>query len=228
MSVINKSCVISFANKNGNYAQMLARLSDSLRNNAPGIDFIAWTHEAALGAPLHSENPYAFKVYALEHAIKAGYENILWLDSSAYAVGNIQPIFDIIEREGYFFHPDGNYLGNWSNDKLLEQFEITRDTAMKIPLVKGGMFGLQRDCTAVKSLLAVSCVEGLFKGKWNNDQLTESRDRRCRGHRHEMSVLSAIVHQLGLTIQDGNSLIETGGPYDAIRGANIVIKYQGI
>lgn len=222
------NCILSFANNKGNYAQCLARLSDSLRNNFDG-DFLSWTGEASLGAPLHHENPYAFKVYALEHAINAGYKNILWLDSSAYAVSNVQPIFDIIEKQGYFFHPDGNYLGNWSNDKLLEYYNISRDEAMSIPLVKGGMWGISPESQSlIFAGLKDAMVNGLFKGAWHNNDKTESQDERCRGHRHEMSVLSILVYQSGLTITDGNILIEHGGPFDAVRGKDIVIRYQGM
>jgi hypothetical protein len=184
-------------------------------------------HESSLRAPLHADNPYAFKVFALEAAIKAGYESILWLDSSAYAVGDVSPIFRLIEQDGYFFHPDGNMLGVWSNDRLLEYYGLTRDEAMAIPMVKGGMWGINAQ-HRVGYELRKACDAGIFRGAWNNNTNSESSDERCRGARHEMSALSAIVYQLGLTIQPGESLIETGGVFDDIRGENIVIKYQGL
>ena len=56
-------CIISFANDNRqrNYIKGLARLSESLRHNFDGT-FLSWIGELSLGAPLHSENMYAFKI----------------------------------------------------------------------------------------------------------------------------------------------------------------------
>lgn len=219
----NKNCIISFANKNGNYAQGLARLSDSLRNNFEG-DFLAWMHESALYAPLHSENPYAFKVYAFQKAFDLGYENVLWLDCSAYAVQNVQPIFDLMSKDGYFFQEAGHLLGEWSNDGLLHYFNFDRDTAMSIPMVMGGIIGINSK-SSVLSSLEVAMDHGLFKGNWSNDNNSESNDSRCKGHRHEMSTLSAIAHKDGLKWQP--QVIQHAGFFDKTESKTI-IKFQGL
>ena len=43
----------------------------------------------------------------------------------------------------------------------------------------------------------------LYPGEWDNSDLTESKDMRCKGHRHDQSVMSAIIHNEGLEILKG-------------------------
>lgn len=217
------NCIISFATKQGNYAQGLARLSDSLRHNFEG-DFLAWVHEKALGAPAHADNPYAFKVHAFLKAFEAGYDNVLWLDCSVYAVKNVQPIFDIINRQDYFFQEAGHLLGEWSNDALLDFYNIDRDTAMGINMVMGGIMGLRKN-SEVLTALRVALNAGIFKGQWTNELKSESKDERCLGHRHEMSAVSAIVHKMGLSWSD--QINQYAGAYDPTP-EHIILKLQGL
>lgn len=227
----NKNCIISFANKNGNYAKGLARLSDSLRNNFDG-DFLAWTHENSLGAPLHIDNPYAFKIYAFEKAINAGYQNILWLDSSCFAIKNIQPIFEHIETNGYIMQDAGHYVGTWTNDKALEYFRMSRDEAMNIKCYgNAGLLGLNFNNYKAESFFdawhsAMQC--GLFKGNWYNENKTESNDQRCLGHRHDLSCGSILAYRNEMQLQPGDQWLQYAGIYDETLNNNIYFKAQGI
>jgi len=228
----NKKCIVSFANSNGSYVNALARLSNSLRDNFDG-EFLSFIGESSCGAPFHSENPYAFKIHCISKAIDAGYDKILWLDTSAYAVANTQPIFDIIEKNGFFFQEAGHMLGTWSNDKLLNYFEITRDEAINIPMVQGGFIGLDVSSKKGREIfdrLVWAMDEDVFKGAWHNNDKTESQDERCKGHRHEMSALSAIIHNMGLFdyAVKGDQFIQYGGIYDKVINDTIVLKCQGM
>ena len=226
-----KKCILSLATKNGRYVDGLARLSNSLRDNADGIDFIGFVHEYSVGAPLHAEHPYAFKIHCLQHARNLGYDQVLWLDTSAWAVAPLQPIFDIIDKEGYFFQNNGCMLGNWSNDNLLAYAGLSRDEAMDIPMVQGGFMGLNLKKEIGKNILKQleeAYLNGVFHGAWHNRDRTESQDERCLGHRHEQSALSAIVHFKGLKGQQGDQFVQYGGIYDKIINETIVLKCQGI
>lgn len=218
-----RNAIITVATKKGNYAQGLARLSDSLRNNFDG-DFLAWMHEYSLGAPLHEQNPYAFKVHAFKKAFDLGYDNVLWLDCSAYAVKPVYPIFEVISKQGYFFQEAGHLLGEWSNDRLLEYFNLSRDKAMDIPMVMGGIIGLNKSNSVLYHLQSAS-ENGIFKGQWDNSTQSESKDERCKGHRHEMSTVSSIAHQQNL--KWSSQVIQYGGYFDETK-ENTIIKFQGI
>lgn len=226
-----RKAIISFANERGLYVQRLARLSESLRNNFDG-DFLGFIGEASCGAEPHETNPYNFKVRCWEKAIEAGYDLILWLDSSCFAVKNVDPVFKMIEEKGYVAQESGHFLGTWANDKSLEHFGFTRDEAMNIKMVgNAGLLGLNmRNGSSREFLLRWkgSMVEGIFKGAWNNDEKTESEDERCKGHRHDMVCSSAILHKMRLNnLLKGDEVLQYAGPYDEVLNNTIIFKAQG-
>ncbi|MEO6305968.1 MAG: hypothetical protein ABIP51_22670 [Bacteroidia bacterium] len=230
---MKKNAIVSFSNKNGRYAQNMARLSESLRNNFDG-DFIGFTNEASIGSPPHHLMPYAFKIYAIEAALKTGlYKNILWLDSSCFAIKNVQPIFDEIDKDGFIFIDAGHYLGNYSTDACLAYYGITRDEAMLIKMVgNAGFLGL--DFTNDKAveffdLWKRSMEKGMFFGSWNNDDFSCSFDTRCKGSRHDMQNSSALVYKMKLThlMKPGDTWLQYAGIFDETSGPSIIIKAQG-
>lgn len=231
---MDKNCIISFANQKGYYIDGLARLSHSLRNNSSGIEFISFIGEDSLGCELHTQNPYAFKVAAFKKAVSQGYTNILWLDSSCFAINNIIPIFEEIEKNGFIFQDAGHLLGNWANDFTLNYFGITRDEAMEMKMIgNAGFLGLNfKNGIAVElfNKWEQSCIAGCFKGAWSNSEKTESEDVRCFGARHDMSASSAIVNQMGLFkyAHSGEEILQYAGLYDAVLNDTIIFKAQGI
>lgn len=228
----NKRCVISLATRDGNYINRLARLCESLRDNFDG-DIMAFIGESAVGAPLHSENPYAFKVYAFEKAKEAGYSSVLWLDTSCFAIKNVSPIFDEIEKDGFIFQTAGHQLGNWSNDNFLKYVGIDRDEAMEIPMIgNAGFLGL--DFTRSKPLYFLqqwkqAMLDGVFKGAWSNADKSESEDDRCKGFRHDMVVSSYLVHIMELyhLAKPFEEWLQYAGPYDETLNNTIILKAQG-
>src|ERR1043165_2591555 len=119
------NCIISFANHRGNYLKALGRLENSLRGRFDG-QFIGYRNEASIGSPLHEYNPYAFKVHAFRAARKAGYTKILYLDSSVFAVADVNSIFELIERDGHVMQEAGHYVRDWCNDETLAALNMTR------------------------------------------------------------------------------------------------------
>lgn len=230
---MSRRCIVSFANKNGNYIHGLARLGESLRTNFNG-EFLGFIGEAAVGCPPHSEMPYGFKIYGIQKAIDAGFDQILWLDSSCFAIKNVQPIFDTIEKEGFIFQEAGHMLGTWTNDKALNHFGLTRDEAMDIKMIgNAGFLGLNMRNVQAKQFFIrwkQSYQSGMFNGAWTNANKTESKDSRCKGHRHDMSCSSAIVHTMGLShlIKSGNEWLQYAGVYQQTANESIIIKAQGI
>src|ERR1044071_7552817 len=109
---MSRSVVISLANERGNYWKSLARLEASLKQYWKG-DYVLFRSEEEVSAPKHLDNPYAFKVYAFDRARELGYENVLWVDSSVYAVKDIKPVM----WERYLMQYAGHYAGNWCNDE---------------------------------------------------------------------------------------------------------------
>lgn len=195
-----KKCVVSFADGAGSYRKKLQRLEQSLKGNFDG-DFLGFTDYQQIGSPHHNEIPYAFKPYAIQKAINLGYEQILWADSPIWAVKSIQPVFDQIQQDGYvFFDNIGHPLGMWCNDRTLKYFGIGREESFHVKQIMACCMGF--DVTAIDPFTDYFSTE-YYPGEWNNDDFTESKDRRVRGHRHDQSVMSCIINRLGKKILKG-------------------------
>lgn len=163
------------------------RMIESLKNNFDG-DILIFDNEFSVGSPIHDENPYAFKIYAIEKALLKGYNQILWLDASVYAIKDVSPLFDIIKINGLFMEDSKFYVGDWCNEYTLDYFKINRSQASNIPMFSGGFIGF--DFTNKMAIEFFdnwknSMIAGCFKGNWSN-------------HRHDMTCGSIIAHQMGI------------------------------
>jgi hypothetical protein len=228
MTTGNKRAIVSFANENGNYIKAQQRLRDSL-NGKTDADLLMFVGENSINAPLHSKIPYAFKIYSILRAYEMGYTSILYLDTSAYAIADVNPIFEIIERDGYFMEEAGHYCGTWTNDKTLNYFDITRDQAMNMTMYSAGFTGLDFKCLDAREFFD-RWVDSMhyFKGQWNNLAETESKDKRCQGHRHDMSCASIIANQLGMKYQSGGSYFQYAAPDDIKNKESVIFYVQGM
>lgn len=229
---MNKRCIVSFANARGNYYKAMERLQDSLAGNFTTGDFFGFRDEESIGAPSHFDSPYGFKIYAIEHVIELGYTSILWLDSSVYAIKPIDHLFDIIEKEGYLMQEAGAYVGEWTNDRTLDYFDLSRDKAMTMTMYgNAGLLGLDLTSETAQSFFnswAIAERNKLFEGQWNNYKQTESKDPRCRGHRHDMAVGSIIANRLDMKYKPGNEILQYAAPDDAPINDTICLFAQGI
>lgn len=227
-----KRCVVSFSNSRGNYVKGMERLHESLRNNFDGT-FLGFIGEETIGAPLHTVSPYAFKIYTIEAALRAGYNQIIYVDSSCYAIRDISPCFEEIEEHGFLVQDSGYRASEYINDKALDYFGVTREEGREIKLIgNAGLLGL--DFTNPKAVQFFetwkqAMLDGLFLGEWNNNKNTESESVECKGHRHDM-VSGIIIHQMGLAnlIKSGDSWLQYAGIYDKVANETIIFKAQGL
>lgn len=206
------------ANNRGNYRKALERLEQSLVGKFDG-DFLGFISEESIGAPPHSENPYAFKIYAFLQAIEVGYSQILWVDSSCYAINDVQPCFEVIANEGYIMQEAGHLCGTWSNDVCLEYFGITRNEAMKMPMYgNAGFLGLNTESDIAMEFFkrwTAAMETGVFKGSWDN-------------HRHDMTCGSIIANQLGMKYKKGDEWLQYMAPTDTPANETIIWGAQGM
>lgn len=208
---MKRTCVVSLGTDD--YTKARQRLEKSMRNpiNWSG-DFHLFTEECQVGSPMHQDNPYAFKIYAIEEMKNRGYNQVLWVDCSVWAIKSIVPIFDIISTDGYICQEAGHNVGRWTNDRTLNYFGISRDEAMDIPMYgNAGFLGLDFDTEIANNFFnkwKQSMLDGMFIGEWNNNNQTESQDSRCDGHRHDMSCGSIIRHNLKMKMQSGMDYLQ--------------------
>jgi hypothetical protein len=230
---MKKRAIVSFANSKANYVKSLARLSDSLRNNFDG-DFISYINEKSLNIPSHDQSNYGFKIAAMDKCIEMGYRYIIWLDSSCFAIANVEPLFEFLEQDGILMQDSGHKLGTWTNDRTLDYFGITRDEAMEMPMFgNAGLLGIDYGSKIGYEFYkrySQSQYDGMFNGEWTNDAFTESKDIRCKGHRHDNSCGSAIANIMCITdlYKSGDEVLQYAGVYDKVLNDSIIIKAQGI
>lgn len=214
-----KRAIVTFANDRGNYRKAADRLSDSLKKFSD-VPLQIYTNESWIGAPLHQDNPYAFKIFCIENTLKnSGTQQVLWLDSSVYAVKDIQPIWDLIDRDGYVMQEAGHVVGNWCNDNTLMYYNLTREDALKIPMYgNAGLLGLDFSKSVSRHFfhwwkIAMEC--GLFKGSWDD-------------HRHDMTCGSIIANRLCMKYQPGDTILQYAAPEDPVLNDSIIFKAQGL
>lgn len=174
----------------------------------------AWTlfyDELPPCCPEHKNDPYAFKIFALQQAFDAGFRYALWMDTSFQPVASIEPLWKHIEARGFYAGQQGDSkLGEWTNDAALKIFKLDRDVAMRLPLLYSGLVGLDFSGSGRWAYLKWRDMyaHGTFHGYHFQDELSSyeghkwrgscSTDPRCKGHRHDESALSyvAYYHQL--------------------------------
>lgn len=196
-----KRAIVNFATKN--YLGIQQRLIDTI-NQVSGSDFCLFTfNPQTLPCPSHQSNPYAFKIYAIEKAREMGYDQVLWLDASVYAVKDIQPVWDWLDKHGVFFEEAGHWAGTWSPQRVLDYFGITKEEAMGIPMFSGGYVGLDFRRSIAQEFFAEwkeAMLNGIFKGSWDET-------------RHDMTCGAIIAYKHGL-----NSFYSSGGQFFAYVG----------
>lgn len=214
-----KNIIISFYNERGNYKLAAERLAESLANFRGPCDVKIFEAEESIGAPPHTENPYAFKIYAFEAALKLGYKRILYLDSSVYAVNDYYSAFEHIEHDGYLMQESGHNVGQWCNDETLKYYNFTRQEASTMPMYgNAGMLGLDFSQSVPRQFFhwwKIAMQDGLFKGSWED-------------HRHDMTCGSIIANGLRMKYQPGDQILQYAAPEDPVQNNTIIFKAQGL
>ncbi|NCX55608.1 MAG: hypothetical protein EBW87_00195 [Burkholderiaceae bacterium] len=216
--------VVSFADGAGTYAKALMRLELSLKQvDFTGI-FKGINDYGHIGSPLHKNSPgaipYAFKPFSIKKAIEEGARYILWCDSAVYATKSIDPVFDHIKKHGYlFFNNIGFSIGDYTSDACLDKWGMSRSESFNHPMIMACVMGFDIEHPQARKFLDLyigAVSDGVsYPGSWTNEDLQVSNDMRCRGHRHDQSVASIIVAQMGLTITHAQ---QTYFAYDAHKG----------
>jgi len=203
----------------GSFRAGQTRLVNSLKGNFDGHVF-TFQSEHQINSPQHSENPYAFKIFAIEHLRKLGYDQILWLDASVFAIKPVQPVFDWIETNGVFMEAAGHYAGTWCPENVREYFGISRTSVNKMPMFSAGYTGIDfTNPVGVKffEAWAKAMRAGMFKGSWSN-------------HRHDMTCGSIVANLqlLDRTYSPGGNFFAYIGPLYGEPGQNAIFHVQGI
>lgn len=196
--------IVTFAS--GKYTSFVPNLINTVHRWNPEIKVFVYQSEFELGCPAFSENPYAFKVYAIDKVRKQGFTKVIWCDSILKLIRPLDPIIERIEQKGIYLQHDGGCCGEWANDKSLEYFGVTRDEAMKQPCIWACCMGFDFTHSITNDFFnkwKKACDDGIFCGYWNNNLKTESTDERCKGHRHDQTCAQLIAYKMNIELLPG-------------------------
>jgi hypothetical protein len=228
---MNKRCIVNVATGEF-YCKMQQRLWGSIRNNVDkvrfitdctdtseglnygkGVDLILWRNTFPEGSLSHLSSPYGFKAHAIKAAYEMGYTSVLWLDSPAYAIKeDLSPIFEKIEKEGYYAMSHCDPLENWVGDTALTVYQWPREKLMGHNLPSGSCYGFRVDGPMPDAMEQKKELfwdfyfqeqDGLFRsevigeGKW---------------HRHDEAILALCLIDRGLPIFTFDPLFQSDHP----------------
>lgn len=177
-----------------------------------GIDVVLWTDVLPRGSREHSESPYGFKVHAIKAAYEMGYTSILWLDSPAYAVKeDISPIFDKIEKEGYYAMSHIDPLERFVGDAALQFYNIKRLDLIGLNLPSGSCYGFDMKGIGhrIVANLELTEINGLFKDEVSEDGMIV--------HRHDEAILALYLKLLGKPVFTFDPLFQSDSPECVIK-----------
>jgi len=208
MSLATIACV---ALGDESYRRGQERLRQSLDDELYDCDFVEREMQAEnIGTPLLGMyTAYAAKPYLLQHVLlRDGPRVTILCDASFYAIRPLDPLIEHITRNGYYLCDNGYTVGEWASDRCLAHFGLSRDVAMAMPDCSSYCVGIDRENPTAMELARQWCehsVEATICGAHTNQGHRRSRnpgfvsgDPRCRGHRHDQTVLSIVAHGLGL------------------------------
>ena len=195
-----KVAFVSFAT--GIYIEKQKKLIFSVRRF--GYDIFTYTTFESIGSPIHQESPYEFKLHAIRAVYMKGYDIVIWCDSIIQLLRPITNWIPEIEKKGVYLQRDGHRLGNWANDRALEEFGVKRDDVMDLDTTIYACvmaFDFRHPITKKFFYRWKECADkGLFKGRWTNTDQTESQDPRCKGHRHDQTCAELVARELKIEV----------------------------
>lgn len=163
----------------------------------------------------------------MKHAADClGCNIVLWLDSVMLPIAPMEPLWDRIERDGYYINNLDFTNYEWTADSayphLFPGLDIDKARALNrtIPHMNAQVIGLDLRTDRGRWFLdqyhALSLTPA-FSGPWSNnnvasDPATPYYSGPCgpadvRGHRHDQTAASVVAWRLGMTPSDGRGII---------------------
>lgn len=228
-------CVVSVAT-GAHYRKGQERLTEWLA--AHGENYRIWNDSSGLpaGSPTHDECNYAFKAYALAEALKE-HHTLLWCDASIIPLRSLEPLWERIERDGYWIFKAGWNNYQWTADSAYADLfvpgfvgsghgiEDSRSCNRGIPHVATTAFGFSMAHAKGRAIFdefyRLATTTKAFHGPWRNSNCpnpvnpNEKRAAPCGppdvfGHRHDQSCLSVIAWRLGCQLTSSPNILAYG------------------
>lgn len=160
--------------------------------------------------PTHQDIPYAFKAFALRDAERHGATTLLWMDASVVPIADLTPLWDQIERDGYWIARNGweneawpGYMNReWTADSALPElfpgfsFVDAQLANREILHVMATAFGVNLlhpvGHAFFEEYFRLASETRAFCGPWNGEIGVK--------HRHDQTAASAIAWRLSMKL----------------------------
>lgn len=154
----------------------------------------------------HFENPYGFKVYALQEAIEAGYTKLIWADSTIVNTRNLDPLFELAARDGFVsFHNLGHDLVYWMSDIAQQRLEITdaQLETMQQAMACVMIFDIENPIgERIFKDFVIKCRDGV-----SFQMESGSKRPGYKGHRGDQPIISALAAMAGIKLRPYGELV---------------------
>ena len=154
--------------------------------------------------PARLRESYAFKPFTL---LRTGFpgDTLLWLDAGVAVLGELTPVFEMVERDGVFLVDNPPYRNDgWISDECAGVMGAT-DEELSAPQLEANIIGLHVGGpwqSVFDEWLAYSTQPSAFVG-----------DRRY--HRHDQTVLSILAARHGMPVSERARFSRRGDPESA-------------
>jgi hypothetical protein len=217
-------CVVTVAT--GRYEQAGLRLQSELSKLDDDSGFFGWLGELPQGSPSHKDRPYAFKAYALQRVSRM-YDVLIWADAAVVPVRSMKPLWEKIERDGYWFAVNGWTNYEWTADSAYKDLfpgmpiDRAREENKKFTQILGTTFGISLRSSIGRRFLdeyyRLASETEAFCGPWANANNAEWSHRYgagssyttapcgppdVLGHRHDQTAASVIAWRLGMKLTE--------------------------
>lgn len=235
---MNKRCIVNVAT-GPFYCKMQDRLLDTFRDSVDDViifretkpleikrtfdtDYPDWSREIDLllwedclppGASTHEQSPYGFKAHAIKAAYDMGYTSILWLDAPAQALKeDLSPIFDKIEKEGYYAMSHIDPLENWVGDTALTVYQWPREKLIGYNLPSGSCYGFRIDGPMPDPMEKKKELFWDFYFQEGDGMFKSEIIGEGKCHRHDEAILALCLIDRGLPIFSFDPLFQSDSP----------------
>lgn len=206
-------------------------------------DVMEWSmNKLPEGSPAHERKPYAFKAFALAQALQKHGPDclLLWCDACILPIRDMTPLWERIERDGYWMSRNGysNYewtadsaypdLFNWSvgSNTLEQQRKVNRDIEHVVATSFGLNMAHPKGQAFLTEYLRLARDTQAFCGPWMNSNysvdggptgiVNPPRLAPCgppdvRGHRHDQTAASVIAWRLGFELTSAPNIFAYKG-----------------
>jgi hypothetical protein len=141
------------------------------------------------------------------------YNTLLWADA-CIVPRDLTPLFERIERDGYWMSKNGWMNSEWTADSAYADLSVTKEENARIPHVVATAFGISlrhfKGAAFLAEYLRLAQTNAFCGPWWNSnrgeyagrDGAAPCGDASVRGHRHDQAAASVIAWKLGFELTD--------------------------